>query len=151
MEVLSCKTPDMIEKEIWIYLLAHNLIRMSMAEAASLSDLLPRQLSFKHSLQLWRIWRQQPGNPNDSDSLNILLLLMLENTVGNRPGRVEPRAIKRRRNHAEIIQLTCPGFRFHIRVTIRVRHSGIQNQQAYMTVKGGVQNGTALSLTHCKY
>ena len=95
MEVLSCKTPDMIEKEIWIYLLAHNLIRMSMAKAASLSDLLPRQLSFKHSLQLRRIWRQQPGNLNDSDSLNILLLLMLENTVGNRPGRVEPRAIKR--------------------------------------------------------
>lgn len=95
MEVLSCKTPDMIEKEIWIYLLAHNLIRMSMAEAASLSDLLPRQLSFKHSLQLWRIWRQQSGNLNDSDSLNILLLLILENTVGNRPGRVEPRAIKR--------------------------------------------------------
>ena len=95
MEVLSCKTPDMIEKEIWIYLLAHNLIRMSMAEAALLSDLLPRQLSFKHSLQLWRIWRQHSGNLSDRESLNILLRLMLENTIGNRPGRVEPRAVKR--------------------------------------------------------
>ena len=95
METLSCKTPDMIEKEIWIYLLAHNLIRITMAEAASVSDVLPRQLSFKHSLQLWRIWRQQAGNLDDHESLSILLRLIIEKTVGQRPGRVEPRAIKR--------------------------------------------------------
>lgn len=94
MATLSCKTPDMIEKEIWIYLLAHNLIRITMAQAASLSDILPRQLSFKHSLQLWRIWHQQVSDFDD-DSLEILLLLIVENTVGHRPGRVEPRAIKR--------------------------------------------------------
>jgi len=98
METLSCKTPDMIEKEIWIYLLAHNLIRITMAEAASLSDILPRQLSFKHSLQLWRVWRQQSNRLGDPQSLNVLLLLMIENTVGHRPGRVEPRAVKRWRN-----------------------------------------------------
>jgi hypothetical protein len=95
METLSCKTPDMVEKEIWIYLLAHNLIRITMAEAASVSDVLPRQLSFKHSLQLWRIWRQQAGNLSDHESLNILLRLIIEKTVGQRPGRVEPRAVKR--------------------------------------------------------
>lgn len=95
MEILSCKTPDMIEKEIWIYLLAHNLIRLTMAEAAVLSDVLPRQLSFKHSLQLWRSWRQQAGNHDDPASLKILLLLIIENTVGQLPGRVEPRAVKR--------------------------------------------------------
>ena len=95
METLSCKTPDMVEKEIWIYLLAHNLIRITMAEAASVSDVLPRQLSFKHSLQLWRIWRQQAGNLDDHESLSILLRLIIEKTVGQRPGRVEPRAIKR--------------------------------------------------------
>jgi len=95
METLSCKTPDMIEKEIWIYLLAHNLIRLTMAEAATISDVLPRQLSFKHSLQLWRIWRQQAGHLDDQESLCILLRLIVEKTVGQRPGRVEPRAIKR--------------------------------------------------------
>jgi hypothetical protein len=95
MATLSCKTPDMIEKEIWVYLLAHNLIRIAMAQAASLSDILPRQLSFKHSLQLWRIWRQQVTDFDDNDSLEILLLLIVENTLGHRPGRVEPRAIKR--------------------------------------------------------
>ena len=95
METLSCKTPDMIEKEIWIYLLAHNLIRLIMTEAASTSDVLPRQLSFKHSLQLWRSWRQQAGNLDDHESLTILLRLIIEKTIGQRPGRVEPRAIKR--------------------------------------------------------
>jgi len=95
MNVLSCKTPEMIKKEIWIYLLAHNLIRITMAEAASLSSLLPRQLSFKHSLQLWRVWRQQSGSIKETESLIILICLITENTVGNRPGRVEPRAIKR--------------------------------------------------------
>ena len=52
MEMLSCRTPAMAEKEIWVYLLAYNLIRLLMAQAASLADILPRQLSFKHTLQL---------------------------------------------------------------------------------------------------
>lgn len=98
MSTLSCKAPDMVEKEIWIYLLAHNLIRISMAEAASLSEILPRQLSFKHSLQLWHIWRHHANSTDDQESLRVLLLLMIENTVGHRPGRVEPRAVKRWRN-----------------------------------------------------
>lgn len=71
MTTLSCKTPDMIEKEIWIYLLAHNLIRITMAEAAALSDILPRQLSFKHSLQLWRVWRSQSSSLGDQESLRV--------------------------------------------------------------------------------
>jgi len=53
MEMLSCRTPAMAEKEIWVYLLAYNLIRLLMAQAASLADIMPRQLSFKHTMQLW--------------------------------------------------------------------------------------------------
>ena len=56
MDILSCKTPEMVEKEMWVYFLAYNLIRLVMAEAALQADLLPRQLSFKHSLQIWVIW-----------------------------------------------------------------------------------------------
>jgi len=52
MEMLSCRTPAMAEKEIWVYLLAYNLIRLLMAQAALLTDIIPRQLSFKHTLQL---------------------------------------------------------------------------------------------------
>ena len=52
MERLSCQTPAMATKEIWVYLLAYNLIRLMMAQAAELAQCLPRELSFKHSVQL---------------------------------------------------------------------------------------------------
>jgi hypothetical protein len=53
MEHLHCKTPAMNEKELWTYLLAYNLIRLLMTDSARQADVLPRLLSFKHSLQLW--------------------------------------------------------------------------------------------------
>lgn len=96
METFSCKTPEMIEKEMWIYFLAYNLIRMTMVQAASLADLLPRQISFKHTLQIWRAWRQQSTTITDQESLQVLLILIAQNKVGNRAGRIEPRVIKRR-------------------------------------------------------
>ncbi len=96
MEMLSCRTPAMAEKEIWTYLLAYNLIRLLMAQAARLADLLPRQLSFKHTLQLWIAWRHTtPENYNDK-KLEGLFVLIAQQQVGKRPGRIEPRAVKRR-------------------------------------------------------
>ncbi len=95
LEMLSCKTPAMAVKELWVYLLAHNLIRLIMAQSALLADCLPRELSFKHSLQLWLAWRQYGGLGEDDDMSNLLMLIA-QKRVGNRPGRTEPRAIKRR-------------------------------------------------------
>ena len=80
MEMLSCKTPAMVHKEIWVYLLAYNLIRLMMAQAATLAECLPRALSFKHTLQVWIVWDRYASTDRD----------------GNRPGRLEPRAVKRR-------------------------------------------------------
>ncbi|MEE8057087.1 MAG: IS4 family transposase [Pseudomonadales bacterium] len=96
METFSCKTPEMIEKEMWIYLLAYNLIRLVMVQSASLADLLPRQISFKHTLQIWLAYRHQQGTIDNDKSLNVLCVLIAENCVGHRPGRIEPRAVKRR-------------------------------------------------------
>jgi len=59
LEVLSCKTPRMSEKELWIYLLAYNMIRMLMAQAALQAGVHPRQLSFKHTVQIWTEWVAQ--------------------------------------------------------------------------------------------
>lgn len=53
MGILSCKSPDMIRKEIWVYLLAYDLIRLVMAQSALLADIAPRCISFKHCMQLW--------------------------------------------------------------------------------------------------
>jgi hypothetical protein len=96
MEMLSCRSPQMVQKEIWVYLLAYNLIRFLMAQAALLADILPRQLSFKHTLQLWAGWRWSENGSNDKDKLFILFGLIAQQRVGKQPGRVEPRAVKRR-------------------------------------------------------
>ena len=96
METLSCKSPEMIEKEMWVYFLAYNLIRLLMAQSALLRDIHPRQLSFKHTVQLWVVWHQQTqasGMPIDE---GILFVLIAQKTVGNRPNRLEPRVVKRR-------------------------------------------------------
>ena len=95
MDKLSCKTPDMAVKEIWVYLLAYNLIRLMMAQSALLADAVPRTLSFKHCLQLWTLWLQTES-VLDEERLQSLLILMAQQVVGKRPGKIEPRAIKRR-------------------------------------------------------
>ncbi len=94
METLSCRTPEMAQKELWVYLLAYNLIRLLMAQAALLADIIPRQLSFKHTLQLWVAW--QKSDNYDISKLAGLFILIAQQQVGKQPGRIEPRAIKRR-------------------------------------------------------
>ena len=51
MDILRCKTPEMVRKEIWAHLLAYNLLRTVMAVAASESDVEPRKISFKGAKQ----------------------------------------------------------------------------------------------------
>jgi hypothetical protein len=96
MEHLRCMTPEMALKELWVYLLAYNLIRLLMAQAAFLADQIPRQLSFKHAVQIWNAWQQRAGGACDGVSMQRLLVLIAQPRVGLRPGRVEPRARKRR-------------------------------------------------------
>jgi hypothetical protein len=98
MEVLRCRTPDMARKELWVYLLAYNLIRLLMAQAALLAEQVPRQLSFKHTLQVWISWHARGGGSHDGVLIHALLLLIAEPRVGLRPGRIEPRQRKRRNN-----------------------------------------------------
>lgn len=93
--VLSCKTPEMVEKEIWVYLLAYNLIRLMIAQSALLADITPRTISFKHCLQLWLVSIHRI-DMTANEQLRTLFLMMAQQRVGNRPGRIEPRALKRR-------------------------------------------------------
>jgi hypothetical protein len=96
MEQLRCKTPEMAHKELWVYLLAYHLIRLLMTQAARLTDQLPRQLSFKHTVQMWISWQQRRGTTCDTVIFQALLVLIAKPQVGLRPGRIEPRALKRR-------------------------------------------------------
>jgi hypothetical protein len=96
MGQLSCKTPSMCAKELGVYLLAYNLIRLLMAQAALNADVLPRQLSFKHTVQVWVAWNQRQFLSNTPEDLAALFALIAHKRVGNRPGRIEPRAVKQR-------------------------------------------------------
>jgi putative transposase len=99
MDVLRCKTPHMVAREIWTCLLAYNLIRQTMLEAALASDRSPRQLSFTAAMQkIAASWATLAVC--EPSMLVLLIAAQLEqlagHVVGNRPGRVEPRAVKRR-------------------------------------------------------
>ena len=94
METLSCRTPEMAMKELRVYLLAYNLVRSLMLRAALHAGVAPRQLSFKHTVQLWLAWRAIYRNADRK--LTALLTLIAQRRVGRRPGRIEPRAVKRR-------------------------------------------------------
>lgn len=94
MDVLHCQTAHMNEKEIWVHLLAYNVIRLLMAQAASHYATDPRTLSFKHTVQLWTEWLARGLTATHDQSL--LFNLIAQSCVGNRSGRIEPRMRKRR-------------------------------------------------------
>lgn len=114
MNILSCKTPDMALKEIWVTLLAYNLIRLLMVQAAFVAGNKPRGISFKHCLQLWLLWSQK-ADTSDDEQLYALCVLMAQQRVGNRPGRIEPRAVKRRPKAYPLLTVPRPQARENVR------------------------------------
>ncbi len=79
----------MNDKQLWAHLLAYNVIRLLMAQAASDADLDPRELSFKHTVQLWSEWVTRGLSAAHDNGL--LFTLIAQTKVGHRPGRIEPR------------------------------------------------------------
>jgi hypothetical protein len=102
MDVLRCKSPELVRKEIWTHILAFNLIRTIIAQAASKHDLLPRSISFKGTLQTLEAFQPliaYQGTRDLSFRTRIyqnLLDAIAVHRVANRPDRFEPRARKRR-------------------------------------------------------
>lgn len=116
LAVLSCHSPQMNEKEFWVHLLAYNLIRLLMAQAALQAGVHPRQISFKHTVQIWMQWSSR-GLPNRSAQHDTLLFhLIAQVQVGRRPGRIEPRARKRRPKPYPCLKVPREQARQHIRL-----------------------------------
>jgi len=67
LQSLRCMSPDMSAKELWSGLLASNLIKCLMMRAANHAGILPRQIGFKHTLQLWLAWI--PWRPDAKTSM----------------------------------------------------------------------------------
>jgi hypothetical protein len=105
MHELRCKTPESVRKEIWTHILAYNLIRTLMAQAAATHGVLPRTISFKGALQTLEAFQpmiERAAVHGAALRLRLyqnLLCAIASHRVANRPDRVEPRAKKKRRNH----------------------------------------------------
>lgn len=117
MDILRCKSPDMIRKEVAVHLLAYTLVRAVMAQAASLAQVLARTLSFRGATQVLNAYHQQLRH-----SAGLRLRLMMAHVVGAlselhlpwRPDRVEPRAIKRRPKPHRLLLIPRPLARLQI-------------------------------------
>lgn len=99
MNRLTCKTPAMVEKEIGIHFLAYNMIRNFMVKASVKHKLRPAQISFKGTIQLLSHFTPLFHNANEQEKMIFyehLFDFIAKNKVGNRPGRIEPRAVKQR-------------------------------------------------------
>ncbi len=99
MEMLRCKSPEMVRKEIAVNLLVYNVIRALMGKAAVRIRKMPREISFKAAQETLVSFHQTLLGAR-GDWLEEKIVNMLEiigrHVVGNRPGRSEPRAVKRR-------------------------------------------------------
>lgn len=98
MDVLRCRTPEMVRKELWMHLLANNLLRSAMSAAAARHDVAPRQLSFRGTQQLVNAFDSLLTTCplTDLEALcDTLFDAMAQHPVGHRPDRYEPRKRKR--------------------------------------------------------
>ncbi len=100
MEFLRCKSPDMVEKELLVYLLAHNLVRYLMAQALCQYAGELERISFKGSLDSLRQYSTAIAAARSrklrEELWDDLLLNLIRDRLRHRPGRREPRALKRR-------------------------------------------------------
>jgi len=97
LDVLRCKTPDMVRKELWCHILAWNLLRGVIVESAKRHEALPRQLSVKGTMQAVESFTPAMMAIDGNEAIyHAMLATVSAHRVGNRPGRLEPRFKKRR-------------------------------------------------------
>jgi len=101
LDILRCKTPEMVRKEIVMYWIVYNCIRCLMLSAADQHNVPVRRISFKGSVQAIRHWephfnRQKTTALEREELIGFLYESMAKKILPDRPGRREPRAVKRR-------------------------------------------------------
>jgi hypothetical protein len=114
-----CKTPKMVHRELWVKLLGYNLIRKVIATAAT-HDKQPPQLGFTLACQtILSSWMMLATDScRDVEALcKSALKRIAANQVANRPGRIEPRALKRRRHRYPLMTRPSQELRTELRET----------------------------------
>ncbi|HWB04211.1 MAG TPA: hypothetical protein VG796_14380 [Verrucomicrobiales bacterium] len=112
METLTCQSPPLVARELLCCLTAHNLLRWLMLQAAHRGRVSPERLSFKGTLDAFRQWsiaHVQLGGPHKKSRRAQLWLHLLQTLAGDkvpqRPGRREPRAVKKRSKYPPLKKL----------------------------------------------
>lgn len=114
MDVIHCQTPEMVRKAVWAHLLAYNLVRTVIAQAAIRHGELPRHISFTRAMRTLESFRMVlafvPSNqlPNMYEEM---LQAIASQQVGQRPHRLEPRLLKRRSKPYKLMQQPRPASR----------------------------------------
>jgi hypothetical protein len=102
MDVLRCQSPKMIHKELEMFFIAYNLIRCLMIQASRAHEVPIQRLSFKGTVDGMRQFSvamaQAPSRKKHDELVDKLLEVIALDLVPDRPGRREPRAVKRRPN-----------------------------------------------------
>jgi hypothetical protein len=83
MDVLHCKTVSGVLKELSVFALVYNLVRLAMCQSATLQRMSAERISFLDALR----WLSAPHT-------GMPLIALIVNPI--RPHRVEPRVKKRR-------------------------------------------------------
>lgn len=107
LDVLRCRSPEMIHKELYVGLLAHNTIRIQMAQAAESLSIPLEKISFKNTIDVLNAFSHLPPTP---EVVALKLAAIAHARVGNRPGRSEPRAVKRKAKPYESLTAPRPSF-----------------------------------------
>ena len=101
MEVLHCQSPQMVHKELEMFLIAYNFIRCLVVQAAASNHVPLDRMSFKGAVDSVRQFSlaiaQARSKKKQSQLIVELLEVIARDVVPERPGRREPRALKRRR------------------------------------------------------
>jgi len=107
MDILRCKSPNMIQKEVLMHFIVYNCIRLLILKAAKQKGVSPRNISFKASIQALRQWEPLLKSDMKSSERNRLIDLLYNcisaSEIHQRPGRREPRCIKRRPKNFQLL------------------------------------------------
>ncbi len=107
LDHVRCKTPEMVRRELWVMLLAYNLIRKVIVTSAAIHGKQPRRLGFTVACQTvlasWMLLSTR--SCSNSRAMHVTMLTHIAtNEVANRAGRIEPRVLKRRRHRYPLMQ-----------------------------------------------
>jgi hypothetical protein len=137
MEMLRSRSPEMAQKEIYARLIGHNLIRCTMAQAATEHTVALERISFKGTLDALRQFSNamsQARTKKKRPQLWAKLLQTLaDDQVPDRPGRREPRAVKRVKT--KYPRLSQPRRRFKDRPKRSVRRTTARLRKLGLTAK----------------